>query len=119
MSTEEFDETDTTSFIIDESLDGQRLDKALSVLDENLSRSRLKVLIEDGQVSVNGKVCKSASIKVEVEDEVRVTVPPPVAAEPEPENIPLDIVYTIELNEWNGEQTLQLKILDFNFSQTS
>ena len=34
-------------------------------------------------------------------------------------DVPLDIVYTIDLNEWNGEQTLQLKILDFNLSQTS
>jgi single-stranded-DNA-specific exonuclease len=27
---------------------------------------------------------------------------------------PLDVVYTIDMNEWNGEQTLQLKIIDFN-----
>jgi single-stranded-DNA-specific exonuclease len=32
-------------------------------------------------------------------------------------NVPLDIVYTIDVNEWNGEQTLQLKIVDFNVSQ--
>lgn len=34
-------------------------------------------------------------------------------------NVPLDIVYTIDLNEWNGEQTLQLKIIDFNLSQAN
>ncbi|MEP6514528.1 MAG: DHHA1 domain-containing protein [Parafilimonas sp.] len=30
---------------------------------------------------------------------------------------PLDIVYTIDLNEWNGEQTLQLKVCDIRLSE--
>jgi len=34
-------------------------------------------------------------------------------------DIPLDIVYTIDINEWNGEKALQLKIIDFNLSQTN
>jgi single-stranded-DNA-specific exonuclease len=29
---------------------------------------------------------------------------------------PLDIVFTIDINEWNGEKTLQLKVIDINLS---
>jgi single-stranded-DNA-specific exonuclease len=29
---------------------------------------------------------------------------------------PLDIVFTIDVNEWNGEKTLQLKVIDLNLS---
>ncbi len=31
-------------------------------------------------------------------------------------NAPLDIVYTLDWNEWNGERIIQLKIIDFNLS---
>jgi single-stranded-DNA-specific exonuclease len=33
--------------------------------------------------------------------------------------LPLDIVYSIDTNEWNGEQMLQLKIVDFNIAEAS
>ena len=29
---------------------------------------------------------------------------------------PIDIVFTLDLNEWNGEKNLQLKVIDFNLS---
>jgi len=31
--------------------------------------------------------------------------------------LPLDIVYSIDTNEWNGEQMLQLKVVDFNIAE--
>jgi single-stranded-DNA-specific exonuclease len=31
--------------------------------------------------------------------------------------LPLDIVYNIDATEWNGEQMLQLKIVDFNIAE--
>jgi len=34
-------------------------------------------------------------------------------------DLPLDVVYSIDTNEWNGEQTLQLKVIDFNIAQSS
>jgi single-stranded-DNA-specific exonuclease len=29
---------------------------------------------------------------------------------------PLDIVFTVEENEWNGQKSLQLKVCDFRLS---
>lgn len=31
---------------------------------------------------------------------------------------PIDIVYTLDENEWNGEKTIQLKMIDFRLAQT-
>ena len=31
---------------------------------------------------------------------------------------PIDIVYTIDQNEWNGETNLQLKVIDIRLSQS-
>ncbi|MDZ4807847.1 MAG: single-stranded-DNA-specific exonuclease RecJ [Bacteroidota bacterium] len=31
---------------------------------------------------------------------------------------PVDIVFTIDMNEWNGERSLQLMVIDFRFSQS-
>ena len=32
------------------------------------------------------------------------------------QKIPIDIVFTMDENEWNGEKTLQLKVIDFRLS---
>lgn len=84
---------DTLTFSIDSYYDGVRLDKALTELCEDLSRARIQALIKDGQVSVNGFVEKSASIKIEEADEVVIIIPEVVEATPRAENIPLNIVY--------------------------
>ncbi len=72
---------------------GQRVDKFLASVCDELSRARLQSLIGSGNVTRNGSVLTSASFKVEEGDLVLVHVPPPVAAEPEAEDIPLDVVY--------------------------
>ena len=81
-------QTEVTSDLL-----GARLDQALAQLFPDYSRSRIKVWIENDQVTVNGKIVNKAREKVfggeyieiqaEMEDEVRF----------EPENIPLNIVY--------------------------
>ncbi len=31
-------------------------------------------------------------------------------------NLPLDVVYTLDINEWNGERMIQMKMIDFKLS---
>lgn len=84
------------NYTIDESLHGQRLDKALATLCPELSRTRLKGLIEEGMVSVNGQDILSPKHSVESDDEIVIALPPAEEADPEPEDIPLDIVFEDE-----------------------
>ena len=89
-------QNDSYRFSIDAEYVGHRLDKALSVLCEELSRARVQALLQDGFVQVNGDVCLSASYRLSEGDEVVLEVPPPVPCDPLPEDIPLDIVYEDE-----------------------
>ncbi|MEJ2623707.1 MAG: RluA family pseudouridine synthase [Pseudolabrys sp.] len=76
---------------------GARLDRVLAVRIPALSRSRLKALILDGQVTIQGTIeartVRDPAARVNSGDTVRVTLPPPEPAEPAGEEIPLDIVY--------------------------
>ena len=77
---------------ITEEMEEERIDKCMSLLVENLSRSFIQKLIKDGHVLVNGKPVKG-SYRVKCEDEVVFSVPESVEPDIEPENIPLDILY--------------------------
>ena len=74
---------------------GQRLDKYLAEKMTDLSRSRIKELVQAGEVLVNGKKSK-VSYKVQKGDLIQVTVLPLEPLKLEAENIPLDIVYEDE-----------------------
>ena len=88
------DSSATQTFIVDSDGNNGRLDKVLATLaGEGVSRSRLKSLILDHQVMVNGKIFNDPSGKVFVDDEIKLSIPEATEAFPEPENIPLDIVY--------------------------
>ena len=71
----------------------KRLDVFLSDQTEDFSRSRLKKLIEEGQVSVNGVIVKKAGAEIKHGDSVTVQIPEAVEYSVKPENIPIDIVY--------------------------
>ena len=47
----------TLQFIIDDPSQQDRIDKALNALCPDLSRTRIKALIDDGHVLLNGEVC--------------------------------------------------------------
>lgn len=79
-------------FQITEELEGERLDKALSLLIESLSRSFVSKLIKENKVCVNGKTVKS-SYTLKCDDEVVFELPPSQEPDIEPENIPLDVLY--------------------------
>ncbi len=74
---------------------GQRLDKWLADRSE-LSRSRIRVLIETDSVRANGDIINNPSAKIKAEVEYAILVPPPVDDTPTPENIPLDIEFEDE-----------------------
>jgi 23S rRNA pseudouridine1911/1915/1917 synthase len=79
--------------IADEHATG-RLDAWLaSVLAGELSRSRVKALIEDGAVTVNGAAAKAPHQKIQPGDRVDVVIPAPEDPEPRGEDIPLDVLY--------------------------
>ena len=77
---------------IEEEQGGERVDKALSNLLPDLSRSALQRLLESGAVTINGQTAAKKE-KVSAGDVVELTVPDPVLSEAKPEDIPLDIVY--------------------------
>jgi 23S rRNA pseudouridine1911/1915/1917 synthase len=79
--------------IVEGSEGSPRLDRVLAARLSELSRSRLKALILDGQVTVKGAPIRDPAYHVAQGDTITIDVPEPVAAEPQPEDIALDIVY--------------------------
>ena len=69
-----------------------RIDKVLTILEPEVTRSQLKNLINDGHVTVNGQPVKP-KYKVQAGDKISLVKPEPQSLELTPENIPLDIVY--------------------------
>jgi 23S rRNA pseudouridine1911/1915/1917 synthase len=89
------DEISNRSFAVAAKDSGTRLDAFLAEKIEGWSRSRLKRLIDDGDVLVNQKESKS-SYKLRAGDEIEVELTEAPAAVFEPENIPLDIIFEDE-----------------------
>jgi len=75
--------------------DGLRLDSFVTeAFDSSYSRSFYKRLIDDGKVTVNGKVITKAGTKLSAGDLVEADIPAPVEDESfVAQDIPLDIVY--------------------------
>ena len=72
--------------------DGLRLDKALAEAS-GLSRERVKALMGEGQVMLDGKAATQPSFKPEVGTPFAITVPAVTADEAEAEDIPLTVVF--------------------------
>ncbi len=79
-------------FTVGAEQENERLDKYLSSLLTECSRSYIQKLIKEGAVIVNEKPVKASSL-LHMEDEVSVIVPQPVLPEIQPQAIPLDIIY--------------------------
>ena len=79
-------------YIIEENLNGKRLDKALVFYLPEKSRTYLSNLIDEGLCKVNGKVSKPA-LKLSIGDEIEIDIPEDKPLEVKGEDIPLDIVY--------------------------
>ena len=85
----------TEEFEVLAEYEGERLDKFLSVIYPNYSRSFFQKLIKDSLVWVNEQNQK-ASYPLKIEDLVRVQIPDAVELSILPVNIPLDILYEDE-----------------------
>lgn len=84
------------NYLVDENKNGERIDKFLVGVMEDVSRTDVQKLIVAGEVKVGGAVA-SKNFRVETGMVVVVDkVPQKEASTLEPENIPLDIVYEDE-----------------------
>src|SRR5581483_11248634 len=97
-----FSSSDTVSLMPDRSTEkltiaaeenGQRLDRVLAARIPSQSRSRLKALIVDGQVTRGGRTIRDPAAHVNSGDVVTVALPTPEAPKPKGEKIPLNVVY--------------------------
>jgi 23S rRNA pseudouridine1911/1915/1917 synthase len=79
--------------MVDEELDGTRVDVVLSLLIPELSRSYIQKLLEEGAGWRNGQTIVSKKEKVETGDRLALCIPAPKEWFVSPQNIPLNIVY--------------------------
>ena len=71
---------------------GIRIDRYLSEMNKELSRSYIQKLLKEQKITVNGSAVK-ANYKVQEGDEISVAVPDIKEPDILPEDIPLDILY--------------------------
>lgn len=79
-------------YIVTSEYSGLRLDKYLSNVLSDLSRTHIAKLIDEGECLVNDKAAK-ASLKVKENDVISVNLPEAKELEINKEDIPLDIIY--------------------------
>lgn len=79
-------------FIIDQESNGIRIDKYLSTIQSEITRSYIQKLIEEGKVFMDNKPVK-ANLKVKSGSRITINLPEPINTEIIPEDIPLDIIY--------------------------
>ncbi len=72
--------------------DNMRLDAYISKKNENISRTNIQRLIENGNILVNGEERK-ISYKVQIGDNISINIPDPKETKIKAEEIPLDIIY--------------------------
>ncbi len=69
-----------------------RLDALIAKEKEELSRTMIQKLIEDGSIQVNGQT-KKASYKVQLGDKITIKIPEIKEIDLKPQEIPIEIVY--------------------------
>ena len=74
---------------------GERLDRFLADRCADLSRTRIKRLIADGEVTVDG-LPSNAGFRLKPGQSVTIRMPDPVPSHVLPQNIPIDVIYEDE-----------------------
>lgn len=87
--------SERTELVTGELADGMRLDKALAEAS-GLSRERIKALLAEGAVRVDGRTVSSASAKTRGGKQFAIALPPPEEPEAQPQDIPLTVVFEDE-----------------------
>ena len=83
----------TQEFVVEAEQAGERLDRYLTLIYANQSRSFFQKLIKGGNVSVNGKAVTKAGYVLDVSDVVTASIPEAQSVAIEAEDIPLNILY--------------------------
>lgn len=83
---------DAYIYTVSSSQAGERIDKVICTLNEDMTRSGVQKLIEKSAVSVNGTAV-SKNYKVKADDKISLVVPKAENLDVRAENIPLDIRY--------------------------
>ena len=78
---------------VTENESGERLDRVLAARIAELSRTRLKALIETGGVAVAGRTVRDPGYRVNSGATIMIDLPEPAPAKPAAEAIPLNVVY--------------------------
>ena len=88
--------TETLQARVGSEVAGERLDRFLAAALAGFSRSRLKNLVESGQVSLGGAAVTDPAMRVKPGQVFTLAVPPPETALPEPQAMELDIRFEDE-----------------------
>ena len=75
---------------------GERLDRWMSQIWNDLSRARCKALVEQGYLSVGEDTLTNPAAKVRAGETYILEIPEPETATPTPEDLPLDLLYEDE-----------------------
>ena len=73
-------------------LENMRLDAYIASKKENISRTNIQRLIEEGSILVNGQK-KKISYKVQIGDNIEINIPEAKETDIKAEDIPLEVVY--------------------------
>ncbi|SET84850.1 23S rRNA pseudouridine1911/1915/1917 synthase [Salinibacillus kushneri] len=83
------------SYTVTESEQNERIDKLLTKVNDQASRSQVQSWVKGQLVKVNNKQVKS-NYKCQAGDEITWTIPEPEPVDIMPENIPIDVIYEDE-----------------------
>lgn len=86
---------DQLSWVIDETSANERLDKWITTMNEDWSRTQVQQWIKEGNITVNNNQVKS-NYKSQLGDEIQLTIPEPQVLDVIPEEMNLDIVFEDE-----------------------
>ncbi len=78
---------------VKEEFNGERLDRTVALNINEITRSYVQKLIENGKVSVNKKIIYDKNYKVLTGQNISVNIPEPEKLDILPENIPIEVIY--------------------------